>query len=198
MLRRCDWLSHASFEVFPSLPFVCVAVSYLYASAVCCKYVLSRSKCIQLLMCVYVSAVAPSSHTAAVASSPQTRLPHWWTWPGRAWKHRLLWWRGSRLIVINSVLYLLFTVILMVPGFAFGALLLLVGWQEGHLTCKKTEWWGADVIICLGQGAHLHIAHIDQLIPLPLTVSWSSKSRLVYKGPLNGCCCCCYLVMVVP
>ena len=23
----------------------------------------------------------------------------------------------------------------------------LVGWQEGHPTCKKTEWWGAGVVI---------------------------------------------------
>jgi len=53
----------------------------------------------------------------------------------------------------------------------------------------KTEWWDAGVVICLGQGADL---------PLPLTISCSSKSRLVLpfwyqltqvypdKGPLNG------------
>jgi len=29
--------------------------------------------------------------------------------------------------------------------FAFSALTLLVGWQEGHPACKKTEWWGAGV-----------------------------------------------------
>jgi len=28
-------------------------------------------------------------------------------------------------------------------------LVLLVGQQEGHLACKKTEWWCADVVICL-------------------------------------------------
>ena len=44
---------------------------------------------------------------------------------------------------------------------AFSALILLVGWQEGHPACKKTEWWGAGVVICLE--------------PLPLTVSWFSK-----------------------
>jgi len=59
---------------------------------------------------------------------------------------------------------------------AFSALTLLVGQQEGHLACKKTEWWGASMVICLGQCAYLHMA---QLIPLPLTVSCSSKSRLV-------------------
>jgi len=36
---------------------------------------------------------------------------------------------------------------------------LLVGWQEGHPACKKTEWWGAGVVICLEQGADLHTAH---------------------------------------
>ena len=32
---------------------------------------------------------------------------------------------------------------------AFSALTLLVGRQEGHPACKKTEWWGAGVVICL-------------------------------------------------
>ena len=46
--------------------------------------------------------------------------------------------------------------------------MLLVGWQEGHPACKKTEWWGVGMVICLEQGADLHMA---QLMPLPLTVS---------------------------
>jgi len=53
---------------------------------------------------------------------------------------------------------------------AFGALTLLVGWQEGHPACEKTERWGAGVVICLGWGADMHMAH---LIPLLLTVSCS-------------------------
>jgi len=36
-----------------------------------------------------------------------------------------------------------------VTFYAFSALTLLVGWQEGHPDCKKTEWWGAGVVICL-------------------------------------------------
>jgi len=80
--------------------------------------------------------------------------------------------------------------------FAFSVLMLLVGWQEGHLACKK-QWWGAGIVICLGQGADLNIT---QLIPLPLTVSCSRKSRFVLpfwcwqtrvvldKAPLNRCC----------
>ena len=37
---------------------------------------------------------------------------------------------------------------------------------------KKTEWWGAGVVICLERGADLHMA---QLMPLPLIVSSLSK-----------------------
>ena len=58
---------------------------------------------------------------------------------------------------------------------AFSALTLLVGRQEGHPACKKTEWWGVDVVICLERGADLHTA---QLIPLPLTVSCFSKIQI--------------------
>ena len=58
---------------------------------------------------------------------------------------------------------------------AFSALTLLVGRQEGHLACKKTEWWGAGMVISLERGADLHMA---QLMPLPLTVSCSSKIQI--------------------
>ena len=57
----------------------------------------------------------------------------------------------------------------------FTVLTLLVGWQEGHLACKKTEWWGAGMAICLERGADLHTA---QLMPLPLTVSCFSKIQI--------------------
>jgi len=60
-------------------------------------------------------------------------------------------------------------------GSAFSALTLLVGRQEGHPACKKTEWWGDGVVICLEQGADLHMA---QLMLLPLTVSGFSKIRI--------------------
>jgi len=81
---------------------------------------------------------------------------------------------------------------------AFSALTLLVGWQEGHPACKKTEWWGAGMVICLERCADLHVA---QLMPLPLTVSCFSEIQIVFtflvppylgspeKGPLNGCVC---------
>jgi len=31
---------------------------------------------------------------------------------------------------------------------AFSALTLLVGWQKGHLACKKTEWWDVGMVVC--------------------------------------------------
>jgi len=50
---------------------------------------------------------------------------------------------------------------------AFSALTLLVGRQEGHPACRKLEWLGVGVVICLERGVDLHVA---QLMPLPLTV----------------------------
>jgi len=62
---------------------------------------------------------------------------------------------------------------------AFSAMTLLVGRQEGHPACKKTEWWGAGMVICLERGADLHTdLHMAQLMPLLLTVSCSSKIQV--------------------
>jgi len=61
---------------------------------------------------------------------------------------------------------------------AFSALTLLVGRQEGHPACKKTEWWGAGMVICLERVADLHMA---QLMPLPLTVSCFSKIQIGFN-----------------
>ena len=60
-------------------------------------------------------------------------------------------------------------------AFAFSALTLLVGRQEGHPACKKRDWWGAGVVICLERGADLHMV---QLMPLPLNVSCFSKIQI--------------------
>ena len=67
--------------------------------------------------------------------------------------------------------------------FAFSALTLLVGSQEGHPACKKTEWWGAGMVICLELGADLHTA---QLMPLPLTVSCFSKIQIWFTFLLSA------------
>jgi len=39
-------------------------------------------------------------------------------------------------------------------------LTLLVGQQEGQPACKKTQWWDAGVVICLGRGADFHMAQL--------------------------------------
>jgi len=74
-----------------------------------------------------------------------------------------------------------------------------------HPACKKTEWWGAGVVICLERGADLHMT---QLIPLPLTVSWFSKIQIGFtflvpahpgspgKRAVKLCVCVCVRVRV--
>ena len=49
----------------------------------------------------------------------------------------------------------------------YGAVIMTKVRKEGHPACKKTEWWGAGVVICLDRGADLYTA---QPMPLPLTV----------------------------
>ena len=75
----------------------------------------------------------------------------------------------------NASLIQFLILVLCVLFLAFSALTLLVGWQEGHPACKKTEWWGAGVVICLEWGADLHMV---QLMPLPPTVSCFSKIQI--------------------
>ena len=84
---------------------------------------------------------------------------------------------------------------------AFSALTLLVGRQEGHPACKKTEQWDVGVVVSLERGADLHVA---QLMPLPLTVSCFSKIQIGFTflvpahpvSPGKGvvkCVCVCVL-----
>ena len=83
----------------------------------------------------------------------------------------------------------------------FSALMLLVGWQEGHPACKKPEWWSTGMVICLERDADLHIV---QLMPLPLTVSCFSKIQIGFtflvpahpgspgkRAVKRGCVCVC-------
>jgi len=48
--------------------------------------------------------------------------------------------------------------------------------RRKSINCELyTEWWGAGVVICLERSADLHMV---QLMPLPLTVSCSSKIQI--------------------
>jgi len=55
--------------------------------------------------------------------------------------------------------------------------MLLVGQQEGHPACKKLS---SGVLACLSVWSELHscIMRMDQLMPLPLTVSCFSKIQI--------------------
>ena len=61
---------------------------------------------------------------------------------------------------------------------AFSALTLLVGWQEGHPACKKLQWWGTGMVICLEQDADLHMAQL-----MPLTLSCFSRIQIGFIFP---------------
>ena len=82
---------------------------------------------------------------------------------------------GPRVLSIRSITVITFVSAVAVFFYPFSALTLLVGRQEGHPACKKLEWWGAGVAICLERGADLHMT---QLLPLPLTVSCFSKIQI--------------------
>jgi len=77
--------------------------------------------------------------------------------------------------------------------------MLLVGRQEAHMACKKSDWWSAGVVICLELRAHLDLA---QLMPLPLTVSCCRETQIDFtfvvpthlgscgKRAVKGVCAC--------
>ena len=84
--------------------------------------------------------------------------------------------------------------------FAFSALTLLVGWQEGHPACKNLSggvlaWlsvW-SEVQTCIWPSwCHCHplsLASVKSRLVLPF---WYRLTRVVLdKGPLNGCVCVC-------
>jgi len=61
-----------------------------------------------------------------------------------------------------------------------------LGGRKGIRPVKKTEWWGAGVVICLEWGADLHMA---RLMPLTLTVSCFSKIQIgfTFLVPAHPC-----------
>jgi len=88
----------------------------------------------------------------------------------------------------------------------FSALTLLVGCQEEHLACKKIQYWGAGVVICLEWDAN--DLHMIQLMPLPPIISCLLKSRMfqlfwylftqvvLEKRPLNQCLSVCLSILL--
>ena len=81
---------------------------------------------------------------------------------------------------------------------AFSALMLFVGWQEGHLACEN-EWWGAGMVICLERGADLHTVQPSWCRCHSLSRFSKTQISFTYlvpahpgspgKGPLNVCVC---------
>ena len=75
-----------------------------------------------------------------------------------------------------------------------------LGGRKGIRPVKNLEWWGTGMVICLERGANLHMA---QLMPLPLTVSCSSKIQIGFtllvaahlgspgKRAVKRCVCVC-------
>jgi len=50
-------------------------------------------------------------------------------------------------------------------------------WLGGRNGIRPVKKWGAGMVVCLEQGADLHMA---QLMPLPLTVSCFSKIQIAF------------------
>jgi len=79
---------------------------------------------------------------------------------------------------------------------SISALMLLVGWQEGHPACKKLEW---GVQTCIWPSwCHCHslsLASVKSRLVLPF---WYQLTWVVpEKGPLNGCVCVIVSIITV-
>ena len=82
-------------------------------------------------------------------------------------------------------------------GCAFSALTLLVGWQKGHPACKKTEWWGAGMVIWLERGADLHCIWPSWCHCHSLSLALL-KSRLVLPFWIWPSWCHCHSLSLAP
>jgi len=104
----------------------------------------------------------------------------------------------DRLCSLARCLIHLTLITIILPGRHFVAVsvpsVLLVGPNLGDrkgIWPVKTEWWVAGMVICLEQGADLHVA---QLMPLPLTVSCFSK---IQKRVIKWVYVCMYSVIQI-
>jgi len=102
--------------------------------------------------------------------------------------------------------FVLHCTVLTVLYYAFSALTLFVGWQEGHPACKNLSdgvlpWlsvW-SEVQTCMWPcWCHCHslsLAPVKSRLVLPF---WNRLTRVVPdKGPLNVCVCVCVCVCTV-
>jgi len=64
--------------------------------------------------------------------------------------------------------------VVVIASYAFSALTLLVGRQEGHPACKKLS---SGVLVWLSGWSRIDL-HMAQLMPLPLTVCCFSKIQI--------------------
>jgi len=81
---------------------------------------------------------------------------------------------------------------------AFSALMLLVGWQEGHLACKKLSggvlawlsvWCAMQTCIC-PSWCHCHSLSLASVKSRQVLPFWYRLTQVVQdKGPSNGCVC---------
>jgi len=65
--------------------------------------------------------------------------------------------------------------------------MLLVGQQEGHPACKKLEWWGAGMVICLGSGQICiwpSRCHCHSLSLAPVNPDWFYLSGTSSSGQI--------------
>jgi len=82
---------------------------------------------------------------------------------------------------------------------------LLVGWQEGHPACKKTEWWvlawlsvWSKVQTCIWPSwCYCHSLSVASVKSRSVLPCWYRLTQVIPdKGPLNGCVCVYYSVIV--
>ena len=103
----------------------------------------------------------------------------------------------------HAVMIIVFICQLTSYVFAFSALTLLVGQQEGHSACKKLgggvlAWlsvWSEMQTCIWPSWCHCHslsLASVKSRLVLPF---WYRPTWVVpEKGPLNGCACVCYFL----
>jgi len=104
-----------------------------------------------------------------------------------------------------STFVITITVIIICHNYAFSALMLLVGQQEGHPACKKQSggvlvWlsvWSVVQTCTWPSRCHCHslsLASVKSRLVLPFCyrLTWVVPE----KGPLNGCVCVCITVII--